>query len=185
MKQLFTESRGGTTLALGAPIGGPSCSERSTAGLTNKTAVTRFNHSPSGDDTGRIVCGRRPTAAVLRDPISPIPSFAEAPIPLWDSFVGLEALSRRASVPSRSVSEIGGSDDALDHLTFVILKMLRFSQAGHFNPSRLFRISSGFLSGNSLAAKGDTLIHGPHLVAQSVGSEWRTHRPYQGNIQIN
>jgi hypothetical protein len=29
------------------------------------------------------------------------------------------------------------------------------------------------------AIKGDTLIHGPRLVAQSVGSEWRIHRLHE------
>jgi hypothetical protein len=64
-------------------------------------------------------------------------------------------------------------------------KVLRFLQAGQFTPSRLFRINGGFSSGNSLAVKGDVLIHGPHLVAQSVGSEWRNHHLLQITIQSN
>jgi hypothetical protein len=68
---------------------------------------------------------------------------------------------------------------------FSIHKVLRFSQAGHFIPSRLFRINRGFSKGNSLAVKGDVLIHGPYLVAQSVGSEWRNHRLHQITIQTN
>jgi hypothetical protein len=63
--------------------------------------------------------------------------------------------------------------------------VLRFWQKGRSSSPQLARISSDFLSGNSLAAKGDALIHGPCLVARPVGSEWRTRRPYQGNIQTN
>jgi len=66
---------------------------------------------------------------------------------------------------------------------FSNLKVLRFSQAGRFNPSRLFRINRDLPNRSSLAVKGDVLIHGPHLVAQSVGSEWRNHHPYQETIQ--
>jgi hypothetical protein len=29
------------------------------------------------------------------------------------------------------------------------------------------------------------LIHGPRLVARPVGSEWRTRRPYEMDIQFN
>jgi len=76
-------------------------------------------------------------------------------------------------------------DDALDHQEFLIQKVLRFCQKGRSSSPRLDRISSGFLSGNSLAVKGDALIHGPSLVARPVGSEWRTRRPYQEKIKIN
>jgi hypothetical protein len=69
--------------------------------------------------------------------------------------------------------------------TFPIYKVLRFSQAGHFDPSRLFRINRDLPNRSSLAAKGDVLIHGPHLVAQSVGSEWRNHHLHQETIQTN
>jgi hypothetical protein len=68
---------------------------------------------------------------------------------------------------------------------FSTFKVLRFSQAGHFDPSRLFRINGNLHSWNLPAVNGDVLIHGPRLVAQSVGSEWRTRRPYQIDIQIN
>jgi hypothetical protein len=64
-------------------------------------------------------------------------------------------------------------------------KVLRFSQAGHFNPSRLFRINGNLHNWNFPAVKGDVLIHGPHMVAQSVGSEWRNHHPYQETIHPN
>jgi hypothetical protein len=64
-----------------------------------------------------------------------------------------------------------------------IYRVLRFLQAGHFNPSRLFRINGKFHFWDSPAANGDVLIHGPHLVAQSVGSEWRNHHLLQINIQ--
>ena len=57
MKQLFTESRGGTTLALGAPIGGPSGSERSTADLGGSTGSTSFGQLV--ESVGGSVCGPR------------------------------------------------------------------------------------------------------------------------------
>jgi hypothetical protein len=69
--------------------------------------------------------------------------------------------------------------------TFSIYKVLRFSPAGNSDPSCLFRISGDFPNRNSLAVNGDVLIHGPYLVAQSVGSEWRTRRPHQMDIQFN
>jgi len=37
----------------------------------------------------------------------------------------------------------------------------------------------------AVAVTGDALIHGPHLVAQSVGSERRNHRPNDECIQHN
>jgi hypothetical protein len=75
--------------------------------------------------------------------------------------------------------------DAPDHRIFLIQKVLRFWQKGRSSSPQLARINSGFRSGNSLAAKGDTLIHGPRLVAQSVGSERRNHHPLQKTIQTN
>jgi hypothetical protein len=69
--------------------------------------------------------------------------------------------------------------------TFLIYKVLRFSQAGHFNPSRLFRINRDFRFWNSLVVKGGALIHRSYLVAWPVGSEWRNHHPYQVIIQAN
>jgi hypothetical protein len=101
--------------------------------------------------------------------------------PLFNS----EASLRHASFPNQSVGETGGGDDTRDHKTFLIQKVLRFRQKGRSSSPLLSRISSGFLSGNSLAAKGDALIHRLRMVARPVGSEWRTRRPYQGNIQIN
>jgi hypothetical protein len=77
------------------------------------------------------------------------------------------------------------SGDAPDHQIFLIQKVLRFWQKGRSSSPLLVRINSGFLSGNSLAVKGDALIHGLRMVARPVGSEWRTRRPYQGNIQTN
>jgi hypothetical protein len=60
-----------------------------------------------------------------------------------------------------------------------IYKVLRFVQAGQITPSRLFRINRDYPVGNSLAVNGDVLIHGPRLVAQPVGSEWRNHHLHQ------
>ena len=130
--------------------------------------------------------GCRPTAGPLRDSISPSgPSFASTPSALWNPFVSSEASLRHASFPNQSVSEKGGSGDAPDHREFLNQKVLRFWQKGRSCSPQLARISSDFLSGNSLAAKGDALIHRLRMVARPVGSEWRTRRPYQISIQTN
>jgi len=55
-------------------------------------------------------------------------------------------------------------------------KVLRFLQAGISNPPRLFRINRDLPFGSFLAVKGEALIHGPYLVAWSVGSERRNLR---------
>ena len=81
--------------------------------------------------------------------------------------------------------ESTGTDNSAILIDFLIHKVLRFLLAGHFNPSRLCRINRDFSKGNSLAVNGDVLIHGPHLVAQSVGSEWRNHYLLQITIQTN
>lgn len=130
--------------------------------------------------------GRRATAGALRNSI-PLSgsSFARTPAALRQSLFNSEASLRHASVPIRSASEMPGSGDAPDHKTFLIQKVLRFQQKGRSSSPQLARISSGFLSGNSLAAKGDALIHRLRMVARPVGSEWRTRHPYQGNIQTN
>jgi hypothetical protein len=130
--------------------------------------------------------GRRPTGEAFRDSISSSGSwFARIAAALRPPFFNSEASLRHASVLSRSSGEIRGSGVAPDHQIFLIQKVLRFCKKGRSSSPQLARINSGFLFGNSLAAKGDTLIHGPHLVAQSVGSEWRTQRPYQMDNQTN
>jgi hypothetical protein len=127
--------------------------------------------------------GHRPTTGTLCDSISSRgSSFARISATLRPPLSNSEASLRDASVLSRSSGELRGRDNAPDHSTFLIQKVLRFCEKGRSSSPQLVRISSGFLSGDSLAAKGDTLIHGPHLVAQSVGSEWRTQRPYQMDI---
>jgi hypothetical protein len=129
---------------------------------------------------------RRPTPRALRNSIYLNgSSFPGIPLALRQSLSNFGYSLRHDSVLNRSSGEIRGSNVALDHRTFLIQKVLRFWQKGRSSSPRLARINSGFLSGNPLAAKGDTLIHGPHLVAQSVGSEWRTRRPYQMDIQTN
>jgi len=128
----------------------------------------------------------RPTAGVTRDSISPSgSSFARIPALLRWQFFNSEASFRCASVPNQMVGETGGGGDAPARRKFLIQKVLRFWQKGRSSSPRLARISSGFLSGNSLVAKGDALIHGPCLVARPVGSEWRTRRPSQVTIQTN
>lgn len=48
------------------------------------------------------------------------------------------------------------------------------------NPSASKRVSSR-RADLAVAVQGDALIHGPRLVAQSVGSEWRIHRLHEIN----
>jgi hypothetical protein len=130
--------------------------------------------------------GRRPTVENFRDSISSSgSSFARIHAALRQTLFNSEASLRHASVLSRSSGEIRGSDDVPDHRKFLIQKVLRFWQKGRSSSPRLARISSDFLFGNSLAVKGGALIHGPCLVARSVGSEWRTRLPYQIDIQFN
>jgi hypothetical protein len=52
-------------------------------------------------------------------------------------------------------------------------QVLRFFQAGQNNPPRLIRINRVLPNGSTLAVKGEASIHGPYLVAWSVGSERR------------
>jgi hypothetical protein len=140
----------------------------------------------SGSILATRCSGRRPTAGVPRDSISPNgSSFARTPAAFRQPLSNSEASLRHASFPNQSVGETGGSDDTRDHETFLIQKVLRFWQKGRSSSPQLVRISSDFLSGNSLAAKGDALIHRLRMVARPVGSEWRTRRPFQVTIQTN
>ena len=130
--------------------------------------------------------GRRPTAEAFRASISSSDSlFATIPVALRQPLSNSGASNRHASVLSRSASEIRGVGDAPDHRTILIQKVLRFCNKGRSSSPHLIRINSDFLSRNSLAVKGDALIHGPSLVARPVGSEWRTRRPYQMDNQTN
>jgi hypothetical protein len=140
----------------------------------------------SGSTLATRCSGRRPTAGALRNSISPSgSSFARIPAAFRQPLFNSEASLRHASFPNQSVGETGGGGDVPDHRIFLIQKVLRFWQKGRSSSPQLVRISSGFLSGNSLAAKGDALIHRLRMVARPVGSEWRTRHPYQGNIQTN
>jgi hypothetical protein len=128
--------------------------------------------------------GRRPTAGALRDSVAPNgSSFAELRAARRPPLSNTDASIRHASV-RRSAGEMRGSGDAPNHQTILIQKMLRFCQRRSSSP-QLARISSGFLSRNSLTAKGDALIHGLSLVARPVGSEWRNHRPHLASSQTN
>jgi len=130
--------------------------------------------------------GRRPTAGALRDSVAPnASSFKKSPAARRPPLSNTDASIRHASVLRRSAGEMRTSSDAPNHQSNLIQKMLRFCQGGRSSSPSLTRISSGFLSRNSLTAKGDALIHGLSLVAQSVGSEWRNHRPHLASSQIN
>jgi hypothetical protein len=129
---------------------------------------------------------RRPTPRALRSSIYLNgSSFPGIPLALRQSLSNFGASFHLASVQSPSSPRVRGYDNAPDHRKFLIQKLLRFCQKWRSSSPQSTRISSGFLSGNSLAVKGDALIHGPSLVARPVGSEWRTRRPYQESIQTN
>jgi len=129
--------------------------------------------------------GRRPTAEAIRDSVtSSGASFATVPGAIRHSISNSETSIQKNSRLNRSADGMRGSGDVPVHRTFLMQKVLRFSQWGRRNSLRLLRISSDSFR-NSLAVEGDALIHGPRLVARPVGSERRTRRPYQGSIQTN
>jgi len=79
---------------------------------------------------------------------------------------------RRALHPIRIVDKLIDQSQVIAQ-SVLFLQVLRFFQAGQNNPSRLIRINRVLLFGSTLAVKGEALIHGPYLVAWSVGSERR------------
>jgi hypothetical protein len=97
----------------------------------------------------------------------------------------INVMGLQGAASNQSLSETSRASHSPDHGTFLNHKVLRFCQEGRSSSTRLTRISSDFLSRNSLAAKGDVLIHGPCLVARPVGSEWRTQRPFHVSNQTN
>jgi hypothetical protein len=126
-----------------------------------------------------------PTSSTLLNSVSWSDSpFSNDSVVLRPSILKVEAVHRHASVVSRVPHELPGGGDAPSITGFLIQEVLRFWQKGKGMP-RLARINSGFRLWNLLAAKGDTLIHGPHLVAQSVGSEWRNQHLFQVVNQTN
>ena len=62
-------------------------------------------------------------------------------------------------------------------LSFEQHKVLRNWSRGSSNRVAPVRTSNEDDVQSSLAVRGDAVIHGPNMVAQSVGSEWRTQRP--------
>lgn len=67
---------------------------------------------------------------------------------------------------------------------FRLYQVLWCRGVGRRRPTRRRHINREPAFSNSLVAKGGVLIHGPRLVAQPVGSEWRTRLPYWKYIQI-
>lgn len=129
---------------------------------------------------------RRPTPGALRNSIYLNgSSFPGIPLALGQSLSNFGASFHLASVQSPSSGRVRGYDNATDHRKFLIQELLRFCQKGRSSSPQSTRISSGFLSGNLLAIKGDALIHGPSLVARPVGSEWRIHRLFHRVHPIN
>ncbi len=112
-------------------------------------------------------------------------SFAQALTASRPVLIGVQGSCVCGAVSNSSPNWVVGGVRALQFRMTLIQKVLRFWQKGRSSSPRLDRLSSGFLFGNSLAAKGDALIHGPTLVARPVGSEWRTRHPYQVSIQTN
>lgn len=66
-----------------------------------------------------------------------------------------------------------------------LVKVLRIGLVGYLHSPPPIRFKSEFLSRSSQAVKGDALIHGPRLVAPSVGSEWRIHHLHHIASHIN
>ena len=96
----------------------------------------------------------------------------------------------RTLVPRATHSFETASDEPFDVASqdFMFLqsnKVLRLCQTGLRSSSRPNRINGDIPIGRPLATKGEAMIHGPHLVARPVGSEWRTRRPYERYIQTN
>lgn len=112
-------------------------------------------------------------------------TFAKIPATLLPPPIISDAWIRRAQVSIVPMIGADGGDERINRSAFLYQKVLRFWMAGiRFSP-RLTRINSDLPLGSSLAVRGDALIHGPSLVARPVGSEWRTRRPYQMDIQTN
>lgn len=68
--------------------------------------------------------------------------------------------------------------------SFRLYQVLWCRGVGCNYPTRRCHINGESAFSNSPAVKGGVLIHGPRLVAQPVGSEWRTRLPYWKYIQI-
>jgi hypothetical protein len=133
----------------------------------------------AGSIVGMRCRGHCPAPWDSRTSITPIASsFAGKLVAPHPPFSNSEWL-RHAQVLSKWVRAKRGSSDAPHHMCFLYYKVLRFWHKGQRSSPQPARINSGFHFGNLLVAKGDTLIHGPRLVAQSVGSEWRNHHLHQ------
>ncbi len=91
---------------------------------------------------------------------------------------------RRPRASNNSIRAVG-PHQPLELWAFLFQEVLRLWNDGCSSSPLPVRISRDFPLGNPLAVKGDALIHGPSLVARSVGSEWRTRRPHDKNIQTN
>jgi hypothetical protein len=138
----------------------------------------------SGSALANRCRGRGTTVGTLRDPISPNDfSIAKIPAPLQRLILDLPASNRREAVSKISTGSAVGDVSSSNYRAFLFNKVLRFRQKGQRSSPQLVRISRGLLFGSSLVVKGDALIHGPTLVAQPVGSEWRTRHPFQVVIQ--
>ena len=128
MRQCFTRGPTGVILT-GSPVGDASDHVRGFPPLEIELRSVAVHDSLC--EVATQCSGRRPTAGVLCDSISPSgSSFARIPAKLRPPFSNTEASLRHASVLSRSSSEIRFSDDVPDHRTILIQKVLRFWQSG-------------------------------------------------------
>lgn len=88
-------------------------------------------------------------------------------------------------VPDGSARELANDAQPFNPRSFEFNKVLRIRLEGQCSTPSTVRISGDLPNGSLPATKGDVLIHRRCLVAQPVGSEWRTRRPYQRYIQTN
>ena len=92
---------------------------------------------------------------------------------------------RRAGIQGSLFRAMVDVDRPLRDRAEVLGKVLRIGRVAFRHSTHPMRSNSEFPYGSSLVVKGDALIHGPRLVAQPVGSEWRIHRLYQASSQSN
>ena len=90
-----------------------------------------------------------------------------------------------AHVPDGSTRQPANDAQPSNRRSFEFNKVLRIRLKGQCSTPSGVRISGDLPNGSLPATKGDVLIHRRCLVAQPVGSEWRTRRPYQRYIQTN
>ena len=94
----------------------------------------------------------------------------------------------RSNHPVKSLMAVSTADSPIEHSNKVLqYKVWREKGTAASARGALLasRGGSSIATALAVAAQGDALIHGPRLVAQSVGSEWRIHRLQDLRSQSN